>query len=190
MEGFERHNGWLVFTGGGHYGTDYTTRAVVDRYGFGAPTPDVAVYPLAVLDRDRAPLTGATRYVVHFAARDAKPPARFFWSLTMYDSELFFVRNPIDRWVLNDRSRLRRNADGSLDLYVQPDAPTRAAQRRNWLPSPRADAADPGFRLLLRLYGLPKRALAGIADGTGWQPPAILPCGEDGATATGIACAG
>lgn len=186
---FEQHNGWLVFTGGGRYGTDYATRAVVDRYGFGAPTPAVAIYPFAVLDRDRAPLTGAKRYVVHFPAPHAKPPVQFFWSLTMYDSDLFFVRNPIDRWVLNDRSGLRPNADGSLDIYVQPDAPTSAAQRRNWLPSPPADATKPGFRLLMRLYGLSKPTLQAIADGTGWRPPAILPCGADGTTSAGIDCA-
>lgn len=185
LSGFERHNGWLVFTGGGRYGTDYATRALIDRFGFGSPTPDVAIYPLAALDRTRAPLTGEKRYVVHFPAAHARPPAQFFWSLTMYGSDLFLVPNPIDRWLLNDRSRLVRNADGSIDVYVQSDPPATARQRRNWLPSP------PGaFRMVMRLYGLSAKALSGITDGTGWSPPAILPCGADGRTSTGIACAG
>lgn len=184
LSGFERHNGWLVFTGGGRYGTDYATRALIDRFGFGSPTPDVAIYPLAALDRDRAPLTGEKRYVVHFPAEHARPPVQFFWSLTMYGSDLFFVPNAIDRWLLNDRSRLVRNPNGSLDVYVQQDPPASARQRRNWLPSP------PGaFRLVMRLYGLSATALAGIADGTGWRPPSILPCDAGGSTSAGIACA-
>lgn len=185
LGGFERHNGWLVFTGGGHYGTDYALRAVIDRFGFGSPTPDVAIYPLAALDRNHGPLVGDKRYVVHFSARDAHPPAQFFWSLTMYDSELFFVPNALDRWVLNDRSHLVYNGDGSLDIYVQPDAPASARQRRNWLPSP---ATGP-FRMVVRLYGLSDTVLAGIEDGSGWQPPTVLPCGDDNRTSAGVACA-
>ena len=190
LAGFDTHNGWLVFTGGGRYGTDYAIRAMVDRFGFGSPTPDVSVYPLAVTDRTRAPLTAANRYVVHFPAADARPPVQFFWSLTLYDADLYFVPNSIDRWVLNDRSGLKRNPDGSLDVYVQPQAPADPAQRANWLPAPPASADDPAFRLLIRLYGLSGRVLAGIADGTGWQPPTILPCDAGGTTSDGVACAG
>ena len=189
LSGFDKHNGWLVFTAGGHYGTDYATRALIDRFGFGSPTPDIAIYPLAATDRNRAPLTGAKRYVVHFDAKDAHPPARDFWSLTIYGTDLFFVPNPINRYLLNDRSNLVRNADGSLDIYVQPDAPASAQQKRNWLPSPQPDAADPGFRLIVRLYGLSDPVLKGIEDGSGWEPPTILPCGDDGKTSAGVACA-
>jgi len=189
LAGFDTHNGWLVFTKGGHYGTDYATRALIDRYGFGSPTPDVAIYPLAITDRTRAPLTGTKRYVVHFPAKDATPPVQFFWSLTLYDTDLFFVPNAINRWLVNDRSGLVRNADGSLDIYVQPDAPADATQLRNWLPSPQPDSPNPGFRLIVRLYGLSRPVLEGIANGTGWLPPSILPCGPDGTTSDGIACA-
>lgn len=189
LGGFDLHNGWLVITDGGHYGTNYAYRAVIDRFGFGLPTPNAAIYPLALTDRTKSPLTGKKRYVVHFPAEDAKPPVQFFWSLTIYDSELFFVPNLIDRWLVNNRSGLKYNPDGSLDIYVQPNAPTSAAQQRNWLPSPQADAANPGFRLMMRLYGVPKAKLGGITDGTGWQSPSILPCGPDGTAAGGIPCA-
>ena len=189
LSGFDTHNGWLVFTGGGHYGTDYATRALIDRFGFGSPVPQVAIYPLAATDRNRAPLTGAKRYVVHFDAKDANPPVQDFWSLTLYGTDLFFVPITIDRYVLNARSNLVRNADGSLDIYVQPDAPTNAKQERNWLPSAQPDAADPGFRLIVRLYGLSDPVLKGIEDGSGWEPPTILPCGDDNRTSAGVACA-
>jgi len=188
LAGFERHNGWLVSTTGS-YGTDYTRRAIVDKIGVGAPTPNVSVYPVALTDRDKGPLTGAKRYVAHFPAKYAKPPVRLFWSMTLYDTSGFFVVNPIDRWLVNDRSGLRPNADGSIDVYLQPDAPASAAQRRNWLPTPRAGAAVPSFQLIVRLYGLSKSGIAGVVGGTGWQPPTVRSCLPDGRTADGVACA-
>jgi hypothetical protein len=40
-------------------------------------------------------LTGAHRYVLHFAKGEL-PPVRACWSLTMYDQGHFLVANPID----------------------------------------------------------------------------------------------
>jgi hypothetical protein len=189
LAAFDAHNGWLVQKTG-RYGTDYMLRAMVDKIGVGASTPNVSVYPVALTDRDKGQLNGAKRYVAHFAARDATPPVRFFWSMTLYDTKGFFVVNPIDRWLVNDRTGLARNADGSIDVYLQPDAPASAAQRRNWLPTPGPGAAVPTFRIILRLYGLSTSAIAGVLGATGWQPPTIRACLADGRTSDGIACAG
>jgi hypothetical protein len=186
--GFDQHNGWLVGRVG-TYGTDYALRALADQFGLGAPRPEVSVYPLTFLDRNRQALTGATRYVAHFDAATAHPPVKFFWSLTLYDNDGFLVDNPLGRYLVNDRSKLRYNADGSLDVYVQPTAPSTAAQRANWLPSPSANAATPGFRLMVRLYGLSAAGISGVVDGSGWHAPTILPCLPSGRTATGVACA-
>ncbi len=188
LDGFDAHNGWLVMKTG-TYGTDYRLRAVVDKAGLGAPTPDVAVYPLTLVDRNRATLTGQKRYVAHFPATMATPPVRYFWSMTLYDNDGFFIVNPANKWLVNNRTGLQKNADGSIDVYIQPNAPTSAGQKVNWLPSPQPTSATPGFRLITRLYGLSAKGIAGVMDGTGWQGPTILPCGDDGRTATGIACA-
>jgi len=185
FDGFDAHNGWLV-TVLGHYGTDYLLRAIVDKVGLGAPLPQVAMYPTTQFDRNRAPLTGARRYVVHFPKSAFPIPVRFFWSLTMYDADNFFVVNPLGRYLLNDRSKLTYNADGSLDVYVQPTAPSAAAQQRNWLPSP----ASAAFHLTMRLYGMSAAGIEGLGAGTGWTPPTILPCDDPtNATATGTPCA-
>jgi hypothetical protein len=188
LAAFDAHNGWLVGDTG-RYGTDYALRAVVDQFGLGAPVPSVSVYPMALLDRDRAPLTGAKRYVAHFPPGAVPPPVKFFWSMTLYDSDSFFVDNPLDRYLVNDRSDLRKNADGSLDVYLQPEAPADAAQRANWLPTPKASAKTPGFRLMVRLYGLSASGVKGLISGSGWQGPTVLPCLADGKTRTGVACA-
>lgn len=189
LKEFDTLNGWTADRLG-TYGTDYRFRAIVDRVGLGAPRPEVSVYPVALFDRTRAPLNGAKRYVAHFTPKTARPPVKFFWSMTLYDGDGFFVPNAIDRYLVNDRSGLRYNADGSLDVYLQSTPPASGAQRRNWLPTPKATASTAGFRLIIRLYGLSRSGIAGVVNGTGWRGPTILPCGADNRTAQGVACAG
>ena len=86
-----------------------------------------------------------------------------FWSLTMYNaSDYMLVANPIDRYAIRDRTPgLKYNADGSLDIYIQHDAP---ADTSNWLPAPKGD-----FYLILRMYQ-PK---AEVLNGTYRLPPVI-----------------
>jgi hypothetical protein len=122
--------------------------------------PADAVYPAAFVDGDGKPLDGANRYVLHFG-KEELPPADAFWSLTMYDEQGFQVPNPIDRFAIGDRDKLRFNADGSLDLYIQSASPG-ADNESNWLPSPAAGAIQP----TLRLYS-PRAA---VLQGT-WVPP-------------------
>jgi hypothetical protein len=90
------------------------------------------------------------------------PPAKAFWSVTMCDPEYFFVANPMNRYTVSPRNDLKRNPDGSLDLYIQKDSPGKA-HVNNWLPAP-----DGGFILMMRLYE-PERQ---VIDGT-WSPPAV-----------------
>ena len=118
LDGFERHNGYLIGDIG-RYGTDYALRAATDKIGVGALIPKIAIYPFAQTSRDLVPLDGANRYVLHLPADRLPIPARGLWSLTLYDSQMFLVPNAADRYVLNDRSDLHYNPDGSLDLYVQ-----------------------------------------------------------------------
>ena len=154
-------NGWDVMTGVGRYGTNYTFRAVVARVGLGANLPEDAVYPRATRSADGRPLTGAHRYVIRFP-KGRLPPVNAFWSLTMYNARQSFVANPIDRYAIGDRDRLRYDADGSLPLYLQHDSPG-GDRESNWLPAP-----EGSFNVFMRLYW-PKPE---ILDGT-WKPPAI-----------------
>jgi hypothetical protein len=155
-------NGWRMELGLGSYGTDYPLRALVTLIGLGANLPEDAVYPMANVDGDGKQLSGANRYVIHFAA-DALPPANAFWSLTMYDEDQFLVRNPLNRFAIGDRDSLKFNADKSLDIYVQNDDPGPDKQA-NWLPAPKQ-----AFNVILRVYH-PKAA---VLDGS-WAPPAIV----------------
>ena len=183
--GFEAHNGWLV-AGLGHYGTDYLERALADKTGLGAPTPNLSIYPLALTERHGVKLTGANRYVAHFPASDFPVPVTGFWSMTMYEVNGFFVANPLNRFTLGNRSDLHFNADGSLDVYLQAAEPANEVERENWLPAPAGE-----FELIMRLYGVYEEDIPGVLEGgpTHWQPPTILPCLANGETAAGWACA-
>ena len=181
---FDKHSGYLV-TDLGAWGTNYTWRAIGDRLGVGGQRASVATYPFTLFDHTKAPLTGSNRYVLHLPKSKLPIPVKAFWSLTMYDTDSFLVPNPLNRYLITNRSPLHTNRDGSIDIYVQHDKPSHSSQQSNWLPAP---APGLGFRLVWRLYDL-DHAVFGVLDGSGWQPPQVQPCDATGHAADGTACA-
>lgn len=160
-------NGWQYSTHLGEYGTDYQFRAYVTAIGLGANLSTDAVYPKSEGPTADQKYSGTSTYVLHL--EDGKlPPVRGFWSLTMYDSEYFFVDNALNRYTLSQRDDLRINPDGSVDLYIQADDPG-ADKHANWLPAPRGE-----FVLMLRLYW-PTETAPSILDGS-WVPPQVSVC--------------
>lgn len=154
-------NGWRWTANTGRFGTEYTYRAFIAQTLLAANLPEDAVYPETGVDANGAPLTGDRRYALHFD-RAQLPPARAFWSLTLYSPDHYLVPNAIGRYTLRD-TNLKRNADGSIDVTIQRDAP--AGDQTNWLPAP----AGP-FLVTLRMYW----PLAAGIDGT-YRVPAIQP---------------
>jgi hypothetical protein len=156
-------NGWrMIGHPMGTYGIDYMRRAVIGYFGLGAVPVEDAIYPSALTQADGKPFDSAAKYVMHFE-RDELPPARAFWSLTMYNEKQLFTANPIDRFAIGDRDKLSFNEDGSLDLYIQRDMPD-AEWKSNWLPAPASGA----FSMNLRLYW----PTSAVLDGD-WAPPAV-----------------
>jgi hypothetical protein len=132
-------NGWVFPAKTGIYGTDYLDRAVITAVGLGANRQQDAVYPTSEVDADGKPYSGANNYVMHFD-KGQMPPVNGFWSLTMYDSAYFFVANPLNRYTLSWRNKLKQNADGSVDLYLQHQNPGKDKES-NWLPAPRTSSS-------------------------------------------------
>jgi hypothetical protein len=159
-------NGWLYFTKGvGNFGTNYLLRGMANLLGPGWNRPQDAVYPLSQKDSSGDEYDGAKHnYVIHFE-KGKLPPAEAFWSLTMYDTDFFFVPNSINRYDLAQRDRLITNPDGSADLYLQRESPGNDKEA-NWLPAPKGK-----FDLVLRMYA-PRRTPPSILDGT-WTPPPV-----------------
>jgi hypothetical protein len=83
----------------------------------------------------------------------------------------FLIKNPINRYLINSPMLrgMKKNADGSLTLYIQKDSPGKAKEV-NWLPAP-----NDSIYLVMRLYW-PKETPPSIlpaGDGT-WKPPAVV----------------
>ena len=77
--------------------------------GPGWNRPQDAVYPLSQKDASGDEYNGAKhKYVMRFE-KGQLPPAKAFWSLTMYDPDFFFVPNPINRYNLSQRDKLVAN---------------------------------------------------------------------------------
>jgi hypothetical protein len=75
------------------------------------------------------------RAVLHFNKNEL-PPVRGFWSLSMYDHEMYFVDNPIRRYAIDGRDKLqfikmaRWISTSSMNPLPGKD------KEANWLPAP------------------------------------------------------
>jgi len=157
-------HGWLFTTKTGLYGVNYLQRALITAIGLGANRPQDAVYPTSEGPSIFETYSGKNRYIMHFEKGEL-PPAKGFWSLTMYDAQYFFVDNPLNRYSISARQDLKANPDGSVDLYIQNESPG-AEKESNWLPAPKDK-----FILMLRMYW-PQETTPSIIDGS-WIIPAV-----------------
>ncbi len=161
-------NNWTIhYENIGEFNEHYLFRAITAQFGIGANLTQEAMYPRALLDSKGRPLMGENKYVLHFE-KDELPKVNSFWSLSMYGANQLFVRNPIDRFSIGDRTEgLTYNEDGSLDIYIQGSSPVR--KESNWLPSPTSEK----FNVVLRMY-LPKQE---VTNGT-YKLPGIKKVNE------------
>ena len=130
IAGFGDHNGYLL-ADIGHYGTDYTLRALTDRVGVGALKPKVAIYAFTQTANDLTPLTGGGRYVLHLPADQLPVPARGL----LVDHPLRRRRLPVRQPVQplpdqrpHDRSTTTRT--GRSTSTCRPTSPPTRARRR------------------------------------------------------------
>jgi hypothetical protein len=155
---------WSTISNEAAFGTDYFTRTAVAKSNILVNAPNETKYYYQDLDEAGTRLNGANRYTVTFA-KSGTPPVNGFWSLTLYNEHHFFEPNEIKRYSVGTKNKdLQLDADGSLTVYVQSEAPIDKRQRMNWLPSPRG--AD--FTLYVRAYW-PR---VEVLDGS-WTPPAV-----------------
>jgi hypothetical protein len=164
LTALKRENGWLFTTKTGVYGTDYIQRAFITAFGLGANRPQDAVYPMSQRASLLEAYEGGNKYTLRFE-KGQLPPVKGFWSLTMYDEEMFFVANPINRYSMSLRTNPKFEPDGSLVILIQNESPG-ADKEANWLPAPKGK-----FHLMLRLYW-PDENNPSILDGS-WAIPQV-----------------
>jgi hypothetical protein len=147
-------------------GTDYVKRALAAQAGIYGNSKQEAFYVIYASDSEGGALDASKeRYTLHFA-KDALPPAKAFWSLTMYKlPESLLVANPLKRYLINSPMLpgLKRDADGGITLYLQADSPGKELES-NWLPAPKGP-----FASVLRIY-LPEPS---ALDGK-WKAPQLV----------------
>jgi len=154
-------NGWSSIQKAGQPGNGLLVRAALQK---ALPVVNVfeeAAYWTASVDGAGKRFSGEHVYRLHFPPGQL-PPNDAFWSLTATDTVGYMVSNPIGRSSVDDHSGLVTNADGSVDILLQPQEPSGLAQ--NWLPIPTGR-----FKLMLRAYlpGVP------IVDGSYEVPPVV-----------------
>ena len=130
------------------FGKEYNYRALVALGGLGANPVYAAIYPRVDKDENNENLNGNQSYSIHFE-KDGLPETQEdgFWSITAYNSKNFLIENQLDRYSINDRTDMKFNEDGSLDILLQENSPSNPKLENNWLPVSKDD-----FHLYLRIY--------------------------------------
>ena len=107
-------------------------------------------YLMTIKDEGGQPLDGRATYRLTVPAN---APVKQYWSATVYDRATHAFFRDLTRFSRSSQSPgIRKNADGSVDVYFGPKAP--AGKEANWI------ATSPGgrFEVLFRFYG-PEKSL-------------------------------
>lgn len=175
MAGIGRNiNGWQVGSAFGDrkfFNGDWLLRAAAAQAGIYGNNAEEAMYPMTKALENGKALDGSKHdYTLTFAAGQL-PPVNAFWSVTMYDGKTqLLVANPIDRYLINSPMlpRMKKNADGSVTLYVQKNSPG-AEKESNWLPAP-----DGPIYMVMRLYWPKTGEVSILPPGEGtWKPAGV-----------------
>lgn len=89
-------------------------------------TPEEAAYP-PITSADGDQLNAQNYYVIHMSS-DELPPAKAFWSVTLYDLENgFFI--PIDdkKYSVGENAGFLLDEDGGIEIYIAAEQPMQVA---------------------------------------------------------------
>jgi hypothetical protein len=173
--GTKNINGWSIgsfFGDRAFYSGNWLLRAGGAKGGIYGNDAIEATYPMTRTTATGETLDGSKHnYTITFPAGQL-PPVNAFWSITMYDgTSQLLIKNPINRYLINSPMlpNMKKNADGSLTLYIQKDNPG-PGKEANWLPAP-----NDTIYLAMRLYWPKTEAPSILPAGEGtWKPPGIV----------------
>lgn len=161
-------SGWTTLVNGGEFGTDYRTRTAVAKSNVFVNRRRETAYYFLDVDAEGRRLEGSREYRLTFP-RGSLPPARGFWSLTVYDERHALPEDAGGRHSIGSRTQaLEYNPDGSLTITIGPGEAS-AGEGVSPAACNRLTASAGGFSLYLRLYW-PEQS---VVDGS-WSPPALL----------------
>ena len=127
---------------------------VAMHFGYIVVSPALAVtvpgkgsdYAMAAVDSNKKALDGSKTYKLHLPPN---PPAKDFWAVTIYDTQTRSQLQTDQQFpTLGSQGKgLKKNADGSYDIYFSPKAPK--GQENNWLQT----VPGKSWWIVLRMYG-------------------------------------
>ncbi|MPR08643.1 DUF1254 domain-containing protein [Microvirga sp. M8] len=122
-------------------------RALLYSYGYIAiKRPGTAqFYLISIRDKDGQGFDGGKTYRLRVPQN---APVQQYWSVTAYDRQTHALIKNVNRASrASNAAEVQKNADGSIDIWFGPTAPT--GKESNWVPT------DPqrGFELMFRVYG-------------------------------------
>jgi len=119
-----------------------------------------ATYP-AVTTGDGTPMNAMHDYVVHMT-RDEMPPAKAFWSLTLYDMQNgFFIPNERRKYSVGENGGMKLNDKGGIEIHISVEQ-SAGVPKENWLPINRKDE---NMDIILRIY------VPDLEKLKTWKPP-------------------
>jgi len=90
-------------------------------------------YLMSMADKNGDLLEAGKLYKINIPAN---VPVKQFWALTVYNREtMSFIYSESDRTTLSsyDMDKMKKEADGSVNIYIGPDAPR--GMENNWIPT-------------------------------------------------------
>ncbi|MDH4031972.1 MAG: DUF1214 domain-containing protein, partial [Chromatiales bacterium] len=119
-----------------------------------------ALYP-AIATTDGRPMNAQNDYVIRMSA-DEMPPAKAFWSVTLYDTENgFFIPNEQKKYSVGENAGYKLDNDGGIEIHIAAEKPE-GVPEENWLPINRKDES---IDVILRVY------VPDLEKMKTWKPP-------------------
>ena len=108
---------------------------------------DQAQYP-GIGTADGEPMNATKHYLIRMT-KDQLPPARAFWSATLYDAEKgLFIPNDRHKYSVGENGGVKLDASGGLEIHFSPEKPD-GVPEENWLPS---GGNDEALDVIMRVY--------------------------------------
>ena len=112
----------------------------------GLPAEEAAYPPITTTDGK--PMNAMHDYVIRMT-KDQLPPAKAFWSVTLYDFQNgFFIPNDRKKYSVGDNAGMKLDKEGGIAIYIAAQKPE-GVPEENWLPINRKDE---NLSVNLRIY--------------------------------------
>ncbi|MDR1940975.1 MAG: DUF1214 domain-containing protein [Endomicrobium sp.] len=129
-------------------GSGYYARAKAAFKNISASIDPQALRFIAVSDAENAELDAqANKYLLRFSKNNF-PKAGVSWTAAVYDADGFLIKNPANKYSLGYLNNLKKNKDGSVDIFIQKTSPGKSNES-NWL------AANGVFKIVLKISPSP-----------------------------------